>query len=87
MAVTITDNAMTSDLIAHRAEFRPHAAADGRGAWIATRMSSRRLLTRDQAVRAMVLAELAGATRLRRARSGKDSPRSSNRHSSPNGTT
>ena len=49
---------MTSDLTATWASFRPHAAADGRGAWVCSdpRLAGR-LLDRNSAITAMTLAE------------------------------
>jgi len=54
--LTITPDLIISDRTPVRAEFRPHAAADGHGAWV---MSDRptRLLTRNQAITAMTIAE------------------------------
>jgi hypothetical protein len=54
--LTITDTLITSDETGATAEFRPHAAADEHGAWI---MSARpaRLLTRNEAITAMTIAE------------------------------
>jgi hypothetical protein len=54
--LTITAAAITSGTTAATAEFHPHAAADEHGAWI---MSARpaRLLTRNQAITAMTIAE------------------------------
>ncbi len=56
MAVRIGDTEMTSDLTPHTCRWRPHAAADGGGAWVAT-LCPGRLLSRDEATTAMCLAE------------------------------
>ena len=58
MSLTITDRLITSDLTEARAEFHPHAAADGDGAWVVfgTRYASR-LFDRNQAISAMTIAE------------------------------
>jgi hypothetical protein len=56
MAITIGDTLMTSDQTSHTAGWREHAAADGGGAWVTTRCPGR-LLTRNQAITSMVLAE------------------------------
>jgi hypothetical protein len=56
MALTITDTEMTSDLTDARAEFRPHAAADGSGAWVVSTRAAR-LLDRNQAITALTIAE------------------------------
>ena len=56
MAITILDTLMTSDQTGHTAGWREHAAADGDGAWISSRCSGR-LLTRNEAITSMVLAE------------------------------
>jgi hypothetical protein len=57
VTLVITGESMSSDLTAAFAVYRPHAAADGRGAWV---MSERpgRLLDRNQAITAMTIAEL-----------------------------
>lgn len=58
MALTITDTHMTSDLTDARAEFRPDAAADGRGAWVLSQgRYASRLLDRNQAISAMTIEE------------------------------
>jgi hypothetical protein len=54
--LTITDTAITSDETAATARFRPHAAADGHGAWTVSDRPAR-LLTRNQAITAMTIAE------------------------------
>jgi hypothetical protein len=54
--LTITDISITSDEVQASARFRPHAAADGHGAWTASTRPAR-LLTRDQAITAMTIAE------------------------------
>lgn len=59
MSTEINDDRMTLEIDGHviaTAEFREHAAADGRGAWIVSSYPSR-LFTRNQAITAMVLAE------------------------------
>lgn len=61
MATTITDVLMTSDQTPHTAQWSQHAAADGKGAWVVSWLSGRRLLTRDQAITAMTLAEMVAA--------------------------
>lgn len=55
----ITDTLMSSDLTGHSARWSPDAAADGQGAWIVSWLPSR-LLTRNQAITAMTLAETVG---------------------------
>jgi hypothetical protein len=62
--LTITGTSITSDETAATAEFREHAAADGRGAWVCSLRGwdrapalTGRLLTRDQAITAMTIAE------------------------------
>lgn len=57
MATTITDVLMTSDQTPHTAQWSQHAAADGKGAWVVSWLPQR-LLTRDQAITAMTLAEV-----------------------------
>ncbi len=52
MAIFITGTEMTSDITATRAEFREHATADGRGAWIVSDEPDQ-LLTCDEAFSAM----------------------------------
>lgn len=54
--LTITETTIESDLCGDRAVYRPHAAADGRGAWVAT-TRPRQLLRFNQAVSAMTIAE------------------------------
>ena len=54
--LTITDTTITSDEITAHAEFRPHAAADGNGAWLVTTRPGR-LLGRSQAITALTIAE------------------------------
>jgi hypothetical protein len=54
--LTITNTFIISDQTAATARFRPHAAADGHGAWTASTRPAR-LLTRDQAITAMTIAE------------------------------
>lgn len=61
MATTITDVLMTSDQTRHTARWSQHAAADGQGAWVVSWLSGRRLLTRNQAITAMTLAEMVAA--------------------------
>jgi hypothetical protein len=56
MAITITDDRMTSDQTCHTAWSSQYAAADGRGAWIVSWLPLR-LLDRNQAITAMTLAE------------------------------
>lgn len=57
MTTTTTDTLMTSNATPHTARWRPDAAADGQGAWVVSWLPLR-LLTRDQAVTAMTLAEV-----------------------------
>lgn len=52
----ITEQEMTSDVTPHRAEWSSDAAADGNGAWVVSWLPLR-LLSQDQAVTAMVMAE------------------------------
>lgn len=54
MATTITDALMTSDQTTHTARWSPGAP----GVWIVSWLPVRRLLTRDQAITAMTLAEV-----------------------------
>ena len=59
MGARIDDDFMTAEFGGHviaTARYSPHAAADGRGAWIVSDHPSR-LFTRNQAITAMVLAE------------------------------
>jgi hypothetical protein len=51
MALNITDTEIASDLVATRTEFRPDAAADGRGAWIVSDRPGR-LFTLELAITA-----------------------------------
>jgi hypothetical protein len=58
MALTITETRITSDLADAYAEYRPHASADGHGAWVVYGSPwSSRLLDRNQAITAMTIAE------------------------------
>lgn len=59
MAVRIYDELMITDQTPHTARWSPDAAADGNGAWVVSWLPGRRLLTRDQAITAMTLAEMA----------------------------
>jgi hypothetical protein len=61
MAILITGTEMTSDVTARRADFREHAAADGRGAWIVSDEPGQ-LLTCDEAFSAMWQAEAGEVT-------------------------
>ena len=61
MAILITGTEMTSDLTATRADFREHATADGRGAWIVSDEPGQ-LLTCDEALSAMWQAEAGQVT-------------------------
>ena len=59
MSTKINDDSMSleiGDQVIATAEFSEHAAADSRGAWIVS-CHPGRLLTRNQAITAMVLAE------------------------------
>jgi len=59
MSTKIDNDSMTLEIDGRAfatAEFREHAAADGRGAWIVSCYPGR-LFTRNQAITAMVLAE------------------------------
>ena len=59
MAARIEDQLMTAEFGGHviaTARYSSHAAADGQGAWIVSGVP-RRLLSRNQAITAMVLAE------------------------------
>ena len=59
MSTKINDTSMSLEFdgrIIATAEFRDHAAADGHGAWIVS-CHPARLFSRNQAIRAMVLAE------------------------------
>jgi hypothetical protein len=60
MALTIHDDMIISDLCEAIATHRPHAAADGGGAWPCSTLPGR-LLTKSQATTAMVLAEAEAA--------------------------
>jgi hypothetical protein len=58
--IEITDEYMSmviDDKVIATARFSQHAAANGRGAWIVS-CFPRRLLTRDQAITALTVAEL-----------------------------
>jgi hypothetical protein len=58
MTLRITGTSITSDMTGATAEFRPHAAADGRGAWVVSLPYLRtRLLDRNQAISALTAAE------------------------------
>ena len=57
MTLTITSTHMADSENGHHAEWRPDAAADGRGAWVCSRLPGR-LLTRNEAITALTLAEL-----------------------------
>jgi 5-methylcytosine-specific restriction endonuclease McrA len=58
LMLTITDTLITSDETGATAEFREHAAADGRGAWVVFLPYLRtRLLDRNQAISALTAAE------------------------------
>jgi hypothetical protein len=59
MSAKINDDSMSLEIdgrVIATAEFREHAAADGRGAWIVSSYPGC-LFTRNQAITAMVLAE------------------------------
>lgn len=58
MGTTISDTEMTSDTSPVVARFRPHAAADGHGAWVVTGVPglAGRLLDRNSAITALTLA-------------------------------
>jgi hypothetical protein len=56
MALTITDTYISSDLTEAYAEFRPHAAANGHGAWVVLGRHGR-LFDRNQAISAMTIEE------------------------------
>lgn len=60
MTLNITDDQITSETTAHTARFGPDAAADGQGAWTVTWLRGR-LLTFNQAITAMTIAETVGA--------------------------
>ena len=60
MALKITDTEMTSDVTRQAAEYSPNAAADGGGAWRVPWLPAR-LLTQNQAVSAMTIAETVAA--------------------------
>ena len=58
--IEISDDYMSlavDDRVIATARFSQHAAADGRGAWIVSYLPNR-LLTRDQAITALTVAEL-----------------------------
>jgi hypothetical protein len=60
MAIRITDDMMTLEIdnrVVATARFSGHAASDGNGAWIVATHPAR-LLTRDQAITAMTVAEV-----------------------------
>jgi hypothetical protein len=57
MAITTSDTLMTEPESGHQARWRPHAAADGAGAWVSTRAPGR-LLDHGEAFSSLVLAEL-----------------------------
>ena len=57
MGIMIGDTEMSSDRCEARAEWREHAAAGGGGAWVASTLPGRPL-DRNQAITAMVLAEM-----------------------------
>jgi hypothetical protein len=57
MALRITKTEMTSDVTRQAARWSPDAAADGAGAWLVTWVPAR-LLTQNQAVTAMTIAEV-----------------------------
>jgi len=66
MAVRIADTLMSSDLTPMTAEFRPGACADGDDAWVVSACPpdlplAGRLLTRNETITAMILAELIAA--------------------------
>lgn len=63
MAITITDERMTSDQTCHKARHSPYAAADGQGAWIVSWLPLR-LLDRNQAITALTLAEVVATREL-----------------------
>ena len=73
MAIFITGTEMTSDLTATRADFREHATADGRGAWIVSDEPGQ-LLTCDEAFSAMWQAETGEVTTM--AAAAQDLPES-----------
>jgi hypothetical protein len=54
--LTITPDRIWSDETAATAQFRPHAAADGHGAWVVSTRPGR-LLSFSQAVTALTIAE------------------------------
>ena len=59
MSTEINDDHMSLEIDGHvlaTAEFREHAPADGRGAWVDSSYPTR-LFTRNQAITAMVLGE------------------------------
>lgn len=59
VGMEIGDGLMTSAKTRHVAQWSPDAAADGQGAWRVSWLPLR-LLTREQAVTAMMLAEMVG---------------------------
>jgi hypothetical protein len=60
MALKITNTEMTSDITRQAARFSENAAADGGGAWLVPWVPAR-LLTQNQAVTAMTIAEVVTA--------------------------
>jgi hypothetical protein len=56
MALTITDSAITSDLVSTRADFSQHPAVAGFGSWIVSGWPGRRF-TRVRAIAIVQLAE------------------------------
>jgi len=60
MALTITDDMITSGRCSAVATWRPHAAVGGEGAWVASQCA-RLLLTKSQAITACLLAEAEAA--------------------------
>jgi len=68
MGITIADTQMSSDLSPMVAEYRPGACADDTGAWVISGAPpdlplAGRLLSRNQSITAMVLAEHIAAGR------------------------
>jgi hypothetical protein len=56
VTLRITGTSITSDMTGATAEFRPHAAADSAGAWVCSTRPAR-LLTRNEAITAMTIAD------------------------------
>jgi hypothetical protein len=56
MAIRVTETAMTSDETGHNAGWWPNSPANGDGAWVVSWLPHR-LLTRNEAMTAMTLAE------------------------------